>query len=227
MRSARRRGILNSAVFSPLDLNPELWLDAADTTTITESSGSVSQWDDKSGNGYNVTQGTGALQPATGIRTLNSLNVLDFDGSTYLQRASTPAVTQPNTIFMVVQTDVASGTLNFIDGSGASNRQLIRLRFSNWAMWAGSFIQAGIGDTNPHIFRAVFDGSSSSLHVDAVSIVTGNAGANGLTGLTFGAAYTGGITLDGGIAEVIITNGILTADQIAATESYLAAKWGI
>jgi hypothetical protein len=81
MRSARRRGILNSvSSFSPLDLNPALWLDAADATTITESGGFVSQWNDKSGNGRNATQSIGANQPTTGSFTINGLNALSFDG---------------------------------------------------------------------------------------------------------------------------------------------------
>ncbi len=41
-----------------------LWLDSADLTSISASSGnSVSQWSDKSGGGYNATQGTSAKQP--------------------------------------------------------------------------------------------------------------------------------------------------------------------
>jgi len=56
-----------------------LWLDASDAATITEASGSVSQWDDKSGNGNHATQGTGAYQPTTGVSTVNGLNVLEFD----------------------------------------------------------------------------------------------------------------------------------------------------
>ena len=36
--------------------NIELWLDAADISTITEDSGLVSQWSDKSGNNYHATQ---------------------------------------------------------------------------------------------------------------------------------------------------------------------------
>ena len=67
--------------FNPLSLSPALWLDAADTATITESSGAVSQWDDKSGNGFNVVQATGLNQPTTGTRTLKGLNVIDFDGT--------------------------------------------------------------------------------------------------------------------------------------------------
>jgi hypothetical protein len=54
-----------------------LWLDAADTSTITESGGSVSQWDNK-GTLENIVQGNAALQPTTGVSTLNGLNVIDF-----------------------------------------------------------------------------------------------------------------------------------------------------
>lgn len=67
--------------FSPLELSPELWLDASALSSITHSSGSVSQWDDLSGNGRHVAQSTAANQPTTGTRTQNGLNVLDFDGT--------------------------------------------------------------------------------------------------------------------------------------------------
>ena len=64
-------------LIDPADFNPQLWLDASDASTITESSGSVSQWNNKGSLG-NFTQGTGASQPTTGVTTLNGLNVLDF-----------------------------------------------------------------------------------------------------------------------------------------------------
>lgn len=60
-----------------LDSAP-LWLDASDASTITESGGSVSQWNNK-GTLSNFTQATSALQPTTGATTLNGLNVLDFN----------------------------------------------------------------------------------------------------------------------------------------------------
>ena len=84
-----RRSLVSSPVsapvssyqpFSPLALQPRLWLDASDLTTITESSGAVSEWRDKSGNGYSFTQATSTAQPTTGTTTLNGLNVLSFDG---------------------------------------------------------------------------------------------------------------------------------------------------
>lgn len=43
-----------------------LWLDAADASTITLNGSTVSQWNDKSGNGRHATQATAANQPAWG-----------------------------------------------------------------------------------------------------------------------------------------------------------------
>jgi len=63
--------------FSPLDLSPNLWLDATDATTITEVSGNVSQWDDKSGNGNNVVQTLSTDRPTNGA-SINGNNAIDW-----------------------------------------------------------------------------------------------------------------------------------------------------
>jgi len=76
---------LVQAAFSPLDLSPVLWLDASDTSTITEVAGAVSQWDNKGSLG-DFTQATAALQPTTGVTTQNGLNVIDF-AADYLRSA--------------------------------------------------------------------------------------------------------------------------------------------
>ena len=50
--------------FLPTDISGlSLWLDADDATTITIATG-VSQWDDKSGVGNDVSQLSASLQPA-------------------------------------------------------------------------------------------------------------------------------------------------------------------
>lgn len=90
-------GWLPSGFFNVNTLLPEIWLDAADTATIT-SSGSpakVSQWNDKSVNARHVTQATAASQPTTGATTQNGLNILDFDGGDSLQ-----ASTASNWVFL-------------------------------------------------------------------------------------------------------------------------------
>jgi hypothetical protein len=59
--------------------NLYLWLDADDASTFTYSSGTVvSQWNDKSANGYNATQATVANQPS---RVTSPSTGVKFDGS--------------------------------------------------------------------------------------------------------------------------------------------------
>lgn len=75
--------VINPFVFSgfdPLSLSPALWLDASDAATITSSGGKVSEWRDKSTNGYKAVQATSSAQPTTNSVTQNGLNVLSFDG---------------------------------------------------------------------------------------------------------------------------------------------------
>ena len=67
--------------FNPRSIaNLSLWLDAADASTVTISTG-VSQWNDKSGNGKNATQAIGNNQPAYVTGARNGRNVCRMDGS--------------------------------------------------------------------------------------------------------------------------------------------------
>lgn len=108
-----------AAAFSPSDLaGLKAWYDASDAATITSSGGAVSQWNDKSGNGLHLSQGTAANRPTTGSATRNSLNVLSFDGSDDNLVASTASdwnFTHQGptfTIFAVVFVSNASNTTN-------------------------------------------------------------------------------------------------------------------
>ena len=89
------------------------WYDASDTGTITQVAGAVSQWNDKSANGYHLVQATATNKPTSGTRTKNSLNVIDFDGTNDFMQANTAASvwnfmhnTTGATIFFVWQPDV-------------------------------------------------------------------------------------------------------------------------
>lgn len=65
------------------------WYDASDTSSISLSGSDVTQWNDLSGNNYNLTQGTAAYRPQSGTRTINSLNVLDYQDTNDSLAAST------------------------------------------------------------------------------------------------------------------------------------------
>ncbi len=211
--------------FSPLDLSPTLWLDASDETTITESGGAVSQWDDKSGNNNDVTQATGTAQPTTGTRTINSLNVIDYDGSDQLANASLN-FTQPITVYAVVETDLTDSASHSIISNTAWSAYL-RMFSTSLNAFAGNTVSnaAGISTGQPFIVQAVFNGASSEVGRDG-SVTTGDAGTTSWTGTIIGHVQFNK-RWDGAIAEVIVVENTLTAQQKSDTETYLADKWGI
>lgn len=91
MLGIRNPAFLGAAAgFSPLSLSPALWLDASDSSTITASGSplKVSQWNDKSGNGRNVTQATATNQPITGAVTQNGLNSVKFETNDFLRHST-------------------------------------------------------------------------------------------------------------------------------------------
>ena len=67
--------------FNPSDIETALWLDAADASTITESGGAVSQWDDKSGNGRNAAQANAGNRPTYQLAAINSRNAVRFSAA--------------------------------------------------------------------------------------------------------------------------------------------------
>lgn len=61
------------------DLAPDWWVD--ETTSVTDVSGRASQWNDRSGNGWHITQSTAGKRPLITTATLNgSKRVLHFQG---------------------------------------------------------------------------------------------------------------------------------------------------
>ena len=212
--------------FSPLDLSPALWLDASDTATITASSGSVSQWDDKSVNGRNVTQGTAAAQPTTGSATLNGLNVLSFDGDWL--RATGFTVNQPDWVWIVMDADAMAVAF---DSANVSNRQhwyAALGALSPTRLFAGTETTSNSQNTAWQIAGCRFNGASSYVRVNEVDGSTVNPGSQSMNGFTLGQNHNnGGAPSQGKIAEVIIIPGTPSVSDISNLETYLKDKWGL
>jgi hypothetical protein len=65
-------------------ISTALWLDAADSTTISVTSGAVTEWRTKTSGSsiaFTPANGDSTRRPTTGVSTQNSKNVIDFDGS--------------------------------------------------------------------------------------------------------------------------------------------------
>jgi hypothetical protein len=206
------------------------WYDASDTTSITSSSGFVGKWNDKSGHGYDVTQGTGSKQPVTNADTINGLNVIKFTRSSdqILVRTSV-TINQALTVFAVGKLASTSGANMQLLGNrtNAEPTLYVSPTGGKWALYASSESVSGTApDTNAHQFSAVFNGASSNLWVDATQIITnGNPGSSGRTDIAIGSDGAGN-AWDGDIAEIIIYPSVLGATDRQSVESYLKAKWG-
>lgn len=240
-------GIVASGLATPLDLSPSLWLDAADTSTITASGSpaKVSQWTDKSVNAYAFVQSTGASQPTTGSRTVNGLNGLDF-ASNRLTRAATSVVSSTDgtfSAFAVVVTDTTSGfhgVLNADEGTGARPPQFLRQNGTTLdSVRIGAF-SGGNGVITASKSSAFSSGTPVLLR-SVLTTGTYQVAVNGSTGTSETA--TGGATAgtsthevgdlfntyrwDGIICEIIVYPRALSASEIASVETYLNAKWAV
>lgn len=239
----------DTPAFSPLDISGlSLWLDAADTTSITESGGAVSQWDDKSGNAYNFSQGTAANQPTTGTRTINSLNVIDFDGSQeFLGTTSTINDTQGH-VFIIFQKDNINDPSTMFGGGSSSNATQLHLFLSDDGTGnPGIQAQGGniysftstVGTGTPSLYELASNGSTWSGWLDGGSeTLTQVAGTNNgdwLGDRSFTLISVGAVRqlsnmishFNGVIGEILLYDRLLSSSERQSVEGYLASKWAI
>jgi len=229
--------------FAPTDIaNCAVWLDAADTATITSGSGLVSAWANKANGSNNATQGTGTNQPTTGTRTINSLNTIDFDGGdNFVALASAISRTNGYTVFAVVEYDTISSDVTHgspIIIAGATGSAGFRVSGTSLALQVIRTNQASIltGPTvslnTPLIgvWQTIDAGGSS---VNRAYLNGGTASSNTTDpnytqdlGTKIGSGPTTNFT-DGKLAELIIYTDVLDASELNQVGEYLSDKWGI
>lgn len=228
-RIIRRTPFFNS--FSPIQIsNCVLWLDAADSTTLTLNGSSVSQWNDKSGNNRNATQSTSSSQPLYVNSGLNNLPILNLTG----RWMNLPSFTFSNiTVVMIYRYNSFSGYADpimlgnfsffYVDNSSriGIGRSLVTdevlvnantfLSTNTFAILIGTVSISG--STTSSLF---FNGNVSS------SLTNNSSGGS----VFYTLGRNNGIT-NGFVSEVIVYDKILNTIERQQVESYLAQKWGI
>lgn len=198
----------------------------------------VSQWNDKSGLGNNVTQGTALNQPVYNPAQLNSNAVMTFDGvSTFIMPSGLYFVPNgDNTIFAIGKYS-GQGVDQYILGMERSGVDNLFLRsnlgsgivaFVNTSSnGAGEVTVSGITKTNYNIYQAGISGTTVSLAVNNGTAATATGSKATATVGTIGGFSTGASRIIGGISEIIIYNRALSASEIVQVNRYLSQKWGI
>jgi hypothetical protein len=216
-------------LWTPSAITTNLWLDAADASTITLASG-VSQWRDKSGGAKHAVQATGGSQPAYLTADQNGLNVLSFNGSSSVMTHTYANSTTNTSIFIVsLVNSQGIGYRGLFSTNGSNVTQTMVLSNSGNNLWGtygtterpsnsnikgqGWQILTLIRTTSGHYFR---NGSADGTFADA----------SGQPGHIGGDAATAQL-VSGKIAEIIVYNTNITDANRQLNEGYLAHKWGL
>ena len=219
-----------------------LWLDATDSSTITQSSNVVSQWNDKSGNNYHASQSTADRQPMVNTNSIGGKTAILFDGSdsmgasTRLGLGANPALT----VFVVCNIFTDNNTDDRIFHLGGNSNSLsVGAGSEGWA-WrydGGNERYGSVSHGTDYILAytrpSAGNFASAKLFVNGTE-QTRTSGANDSTSPTsttanfkIGSNYNGGGNfINGYIGEIIVIESDSNSDRYGI-EGYLAHKWGM
>jgi hypothetical protein len=226
--------------FSPKNITSlVLWLDAADASTLAFSSGiNVSQWNDKSGNGYNFTTQTGT-PTYTSSAPLTRCVVFNAGGRTTDVMGTTTTFNAPITVF-VVSTQRGSNLSDFswilsTPGLTGSFTQITyyqnNLAIEANSIYANSSPAATFVNPTTGLYTCVLNGASTTLTRNG-AFPTGFLGNTppGFNGVRLGAPWgdlPNSLYNIADYAEIIFYSSALSPIQYQQVEGYLAWKWGL
>lgn len=199
-----------------------LWL-RADDLALNDGD-PVSTWADASSAGRDVTA-AGTARPILKKNILNKKPVVRFDGIDDVMIGPGLSTPQPYTVLVVGRITTANTRLWT---AGTSTPSILRGASSGQMFMNASLsFQIGTATGLYDLYRAQFNGASSVGAFNGIE-TAGNAGTQtasasfAIGGTTIPSAF-----LNGDIAEVLVINRTLTADEAAAMEGYLGAKYGL
>ena len=189
--------------------------------------GFVSIWYDQSGNANNATQGTTTAQPKIVDAGALVVGGLDFDGVDDFFDLGDLALTQPNSVFFVHNSDNQGGgsdVLNdFLDHNGTGGRTLIDSSGGLYRAFAGAsdastkIIVAGADA----LVSTTINGASSELALNGSNETGLSVGTGGMGEMTLGKSLGG--VYDGTFAEFIIYATNQSANRVAIEANINAA----
>ena len=230
----------------------QLWFDAADRTSMTFSGSTVTQWNDKSGNGRNATNG-GYVAPTYSATAFNGGYAgLLFNGSSSMLNTAallpTPVLSSngtDTTIFVVFNYTgpPPSGGYGLYGLGSQANTYVTRTPWNAGGAAGGAIIDtasatgssrivAQFASVNPAQLYSIFRSGASHYFYQFGSLSASNLSSSGTVGTTSQTFSIGGGIADttffnSYISEIVIYNIALTAAQRQQVEGYLAWKWGL
>lgn len=206
---------------------------AADTGSLTIVSNKVSQWNDLSGNGHNLTQATAGSRPLYDAtpRTMNGIICPEFTGAGEFMESTMPMDDRTCSIYIAMLLDSIAGNkcpIGDTQGGG------LELRIGGSAM---NHLKSGVAvlatstlaftnvrlqlycsrlNATHHFFN--YPGDFESSTAEATTFTAGRT-------LRVGKDTSGTILMDGLIGEMIFYSTTHTVDEVSQNFAYLAGVW--
>ena len=118
-----------------------------------------------------------------------------------------------------------------VDSRDGTDRQFLahgNTTAGTFDMYAGTELETTTIDTsNILLYTLVFNGASSSARRSESSYLSGNAGSNGMQGVTLGGRFNDTGYGNPDIADFIIYDKALSTEDRDEVEDYLTDKWGL
>lgn len=198
----------------------------ADDPNIVVASNVVTDWVDRSGNGFHANASTTARKATfvPAAAAFNNRGVLRFNGTANCYAVTAwPQLSQPLTAVAFVHcTSLATADQPIFQTLSTTNALRVALsanRASKRAYWAGKatgdpYVLGDAADTNLHLYVLVIDGANSYLEVDGVVVASGDPGPGVMTSLRIGANNTPNQFFTGDMAYLAFLEGeISSADK--------------
>lgn len=233
-------------VIKPSDLaGIYLWVDAE--LGITESGGDISDWEDQSGGGHDLTQSTGGLKPTWAASAFGSRHAVrcspskalalsakhghaaGFSWSCVVQFTSSDTTSSyagdaPLTVFG----DSTSGVYNGAGFTAGTARHMQYI--GSWTATDGTTTTLNDGAPHHIVFTHSHDvGATVKIYVDGTletsAAINYNVVSNGIENIGSGYSHQDGF--DGDIGEAIVCDGVITSTDV--TDLYNRSKrvWGV
>lgn len=214
--------------WSPAFITTEAWYDADDSSTIAESSGSVSSWADKSGNSRDMSQATGSQQPTyqssdSSLNSMGSIGNTSSSGKNGLKTSSAFSIKNVYAVIYykdgVVTTFEAFNQFMSGDGSNGAPRIAGTSGTSDWlntsTFWNSIFKN---GNTTS---------DTVALPMPATLFLFKSSSASSQSWDLLFSDPNDGRSWYGAVGEVIMTDGSESTAVQEKIEGYLAWKWGL
>lgn len=221
-------GLIDS--FQPPAINSvQMWLDAADESTITkDTSNKVSQWRSKvSKNLVIASQVTSVNQPTYNATGLNNRGVVEFANPQYLSINNT---TMPHQTLFIVYNDSSNNAYTTPLGTAYDGAYgTYHGKVDNTGLFSPTFTEPDVVNGANYRGGVSIPDATMSARPSSYEYLTYIALSQQTRAVTLVGSdpLVGTRSITGGIAELILYDKAVTNTQRLQIESYLSQKWGL